>query len=222
MKEKMEQPNYQTLGMEEVSEKELYNASVESDTTENNQHTEISVAQITDNGSTNLGKFKDAQSLLKAYNSLQTEFTKKSQRLSELENSNTEFTREEKINQAIKELEQNHNIAQRFSQDIKRAVKDIETSDYHALVQQELLKNLEQTYRSASDYAADDDFLKSYVYNNQAIKDNIIREYLANLTNTTPVRVVSNISSSIPISPPNSPSTIQEAGKLAKNIIKQI
>ena len=32
-----------------------------------------------------LGKFKDAESLLSAYNSLQAEFTRKSQRLSELE-----------------------------------------------------------------------------------------------------------------------------------------
>ncbi len=222
MKEMMEQPNYQTLSMEEVSEKELHNAGVEGNPAEDNQHAESSMAQITDNGSTNLGKFKDAQSLLKAYNSLQTEFTKKSQRLSELENSNTEFTREEKINQAIKELEQNHNIAQKFSQDIKRAIKDVEASDYRALAQQELLKNLEQTYRSANDYAEDDDFLKAYIYNNQAIKDNIIREYLANLTNTAPVKVVSNISSSIPVSPPSIPATIQEAGKLAKNIIKQI
>lgn len=222
MKEMMEQPNYQTLSMEEVSEKELHNAGVEGNPAEDNQHAESSMAQITDNGSTNLGKFKDAQSLLKAYNSLQTEFTKKSQRLSELENSNTEFTREEKINQAIRELEQNHNIAQKFSQDIKRAIKDVEASDYRALAQQELLKNLEQTYRSANDYAEDDDFLKAYIYNNQAIKDNIIREYLANLTNTAPVKVVSNISSSIPVSPPSSPATIQEAGKLAKNIIKQV
>ncbi|MBQ3502161.1 MAG: hypothetical protein IJA72_00655, partial [Clostridia bacterium] len=199
-----------------------HNASVESDTAEIDKHAENSMAQITDNGSTNLGKFKDAQSLLKAYNSLQTEFTKKSQRLSELENSNTEFAREEKINQAIKELEQNHNIAQKFSEDIKSAIKDVETSDYRMLAQQELLKSLAQTYKTANEYAEDDEFLKKYVYNNQTIKDNIIREYLANLTNTTPVRVVSNISSSIPLSPPNVPATIQEAGKLAKNIIKQI
>ena len=32
-----------------------------------------------------LGKFKDAQSLLKAYNSLQSEFTKRCQRIKELE-----------------------------------------------------------------------------------------------------------------------------------------
>ena len=217
----MEQPDCQTLHREEASEK-LQNVSNQNSVNEVNQDAESAVSQITDNGSVNLGKFKDAESLLKAYNSLQTEFTKKSQRLSELENSKTEFTREEKINQAIKELEQNHNIAQDFSQDIKQAVKDIDSADYRQIVQEELFKNLEKNYKSVNDYMSDEQFLNNYIYNNQTIRDNIIRDYLANLTNTTPVRVVSNISSSIPLSPPNTPNTIQEAGRLAKNIIKQV
>jgi len=216
----MEQPISQTLRGEEVGEN-LHNASVESGATSTDRSTEESVSQ-TLKGSVNLGKFKDAESLLKAYNSLQTEFTKKSQRLSELENSNTEFTREEKINQAIKELEENHNIAQKFSQDIKMAVKNIDSADYRHIVKEELLKNLEKNYKTANEYIADEQFLNDYVYNNQTVRDNIIRDYLSNLTNTSPVRVVSKISSSIPISPPNTPVTIQEAGKLAKNIIKQI
>ncbi|MBO5910331.1 MAG: hypothetical protein J6Q15_02355 [Clostridia bacterium] len=215
----MEQPN--EILQKEDSREELYNAGVESSAVSTDRSDESSVSQNV-NGSINLGKFKDAESLLKAYNSLQTEFTKKSQRLSELENSNTEVTREEKINQAIKELEQNHNIAQQFSQDIKLAIKDMESSDYKQIVQEELLKNLEKNYKSANDYILDEEFLNNYVYNNQAIRDNIIREYLTNLTNTSPVRVVSNISSSIPVSPPSMPATIKEAGKLAKNIIKQI
>jgi len=217
----MEQPINQTLQTEEASEN-LHNASAENITAEVNQNAEKSVSQITDKGSVNYGKFKDAESLLKAYNSLQTEFTKKSQRLSELENSKTEFTREEKINKAIKELEQNYDIAQQFSQQIKQSIKDVECEDYREIVQNELIKNLQQTYKTASDYMQDEAFLNNYIYSNQAIRDNIIRDYLANLTSTSPVRVVSNISSSIPIAPPNIPATIQEAGKLAKNIIKQI
>lgn len=216
----MEQPNSQTLQTEGSSEK-LYDAANQDDTSRINQDAEDNVSQNV-KGSINLGKFKDAESLLKAYNSLQAEFTKKSQRLSELENSNTEFTREEKINQALKELEQNHNIAHKFSQEIKQAVKDVESEDYKQIVQNELLKNLAQNYKSATEYVEDEQFLNSYIYNNQTIRENIIRDYLANLTNTAPARVVSNISSSIPVSPPNTPSTIKEAGKLAKNIIKQI
>ena len=217
----MEQPTNQTLQAEEVSEK-LYNAGVESNTAENDTNTEKSVSQITDNGSINLGKFKDAESLLKAYNSLQTEFTKKSQRLSELENSKTEFTREEKINKAIKQLEQDYNIAQQFSTQIKNSLQNIDAEDYSKVVKDELLKNLQQSYKTANEYISDEQFLNNYVYNNKTIRDNIIRDYLSNLTNSSPAKVMSNISSSILVSPPNNPSTINDTGKLAKNIIKQI
>lgn len=216
--ENAEQPVSQNFEMEDsvVSQE---NIKDQDNDMNNNENT---VSQLTDNGSENLGKFKDVQSLLKAYNSLQTEFTKKSQKLSEIENSKSEFTREEKINQAIKSVEQNHNIASKFAQNIKQSIKDIEADNYIPIVQEELLKNLEKEYKTAVEYANDQDFLNSYVYNNQTIRDNIIRDYLANLTNSTPVKVSSNISSSIPLSPPNIPLTIQDAGKLAKNIIKQI
>lgn len=216
--ENAEQPVSQNFEMEDsfISQE---NIKDQDNDVNNNENT---VSQLTDNGSENLGKFKDVQSLLKAYNSLQTEFTKKSQKLSEIENSKSEFTREEKINQAIKSVEQNHNIASKFAQNIKQSIKDIEADNYIPIVQEELLKNLEKEYKTAVEYANDQDFLNSYVYNNQTIRDNIIRDYLANLTNSTPVKVSSNISSSIPLSPPNVPLTIQDAGKLAKNIIKQI
>ena len=216
--ENAEQPVSQNFEMEDsfVSQE---NIKDQDNDVNNNENT---VSQLTDNGSENLGKFKDVQSLLKAYNSLQTEFTKKSQKLSEIENSKSEFTREEKINQAIKSVEQNHNIASKFAQNIKQSIKDVEADNYIPIVQEELLKNLEKEYKTAVEYANDQDFLNSYVYNNQTIRDNIIRDYLANLTNSTPVKVSSNISSSIPLSPPNVPLTIQDAGKLAKNIIKQI
>ena len=179
-------------------------------------------SQQTDAGSGNLGKFKDVESLLKAYNSLQTEFTKKSQRLSEIENSKTEFSREEKLTKAITELKESHINANKFAEELKQQLKEIDSDNYSILVKDALLNKLDKEFKSAEDYAGDNEFLNNYIYNNQQIKENIIRDYLQNLTNATPVKVVSKLSSSIPISPPNQPTTIQEAGRLAKNIIKQI
>lgn len=173
-------------------------------------------------GSINLGKFKDAESLLKAYNSLQTEFTKKSQKLSELENSNTEFNKDEKLNQAIKELEQDYGIAQRFSQNIKQALKNVDADNYSNLAKEELIKNLQSSYKSAEEFACDEQFLQQFIYNNEKIKENIIKSYLANIKSNTPIKLVSNVSSSIPLSPPANPTTIKDAGRLAQKIIKQI
>lgn len=182
---------------------------------------EEAIQKSTD-GSINLGKFKDAESLLKAYNSLQTEFTKKSQKLSELENSNTEFNREEKLDRAIRELEHDYGIAQKFSQNIKQALKNVEADNYSALAREELLKNLQSNYKSADEYACDEQFLKQFIYNNEEIKENIIKSYLENVKSGSPVKLVSSLSGSIPLSPPNTPATIKDAGKLAQKIIKQI
>lgn len=219
---KSEQPINQILEMEERENEKLPDITNQADVSQSVSTTQNSVSQITDDGSVDLGKFKDVQSLVKAYNSLQTEFTKKSQRLSELENAKTEFSREEKINQALTRLEQNHNIAYKYSQDIRRELKDVETDNYLQSAKEYLLNKLATDFKTAEEYMADEQFVQQYIYNNQAIKDNIIREYLTNLTNATPIKVVSNISSSIPVSPPNVPATIQEAGKLAKNIIKKV
>lgn len=49
---------------------------------------EIDVAQ---NGQVSLGKFKDVNALIHAYNSLQAEFTKRCQRIKELENTVNSF-----------------------------------------------------------------------------------------------------------------------------------
>lgn len=49
-----------------------------------NQSLPQEIEDKVDNGEGSLGKFKDAQSLLSAYNSLQAEFTKKCQALSEV------------------------------------------------------------------------------------------------------------------------------------------
>ena len=48
---------------------------------------------------TNFGKFKDAENLMKAYNNLEAEFTKKSQRLASLESEN--LAREKDANKRL-------------------------------------------------------------------------------------------------------------------------
>lgn len=49
------------------------------------QNENAAVKLGTESGSVSLGKFKDTDALLKAYNSLEAEFTKRCQRLKELE-----------------------------------------------------------------------------------------------------------------------------------------
>ncbi len=168
----------------------------------------------------NLGKFKDAESLLKAYNSLEAEFTKKSQRLASLESENTkreiEANKRLEIEKKVDEFATKFEIIKPFSSTLKESLIQDENLNF----EDEVMKLVTNNYKRAEDYASDKEFLNNYIYSNNEIKENIIKEYLSKITQTSPIRIDSG-SNSIPLSPPNVPTTIQEAGRLAKSIIKQ-
>jgi len=169
--------------------------------------------QPQDLGSKNYGKFKDAESLLKAYTSLEAEFTKKSQRLASLENEkNNEVERDKKVEDFITKFD----IARPFS----GALKETLASDENVDLKEETIRLISKSYKSAVEYANDSEFLNNYIYNNQDIKDKIVKDYLSKVTQSSPIKV-ENGGSAISLTPPHKPATIQEAGRLAKSIIKQ-
>lgn len=167
----------------------------------------------------NFGKFKDADSLLKAYNNLEAEFTKKSQRLAELENHNEELTKQQnrqaEIDKKVEEFVAKFDIVKPFSS----ALKETLTNTADADLAEESVKIIAKNYKRAEDFATDSEFLNNYIFSNTEIKDKIIKEYLSKLTQTSPIKLETN--GNILLSKPTMPTTIAEAGKLAKSIIKQ-
>lgn len=180
---------------------------------------EENMEQPQDLGSINYGKFKDAESLLKAYSNLEAEFTKKSQRLSQLEGERNKeqeaLAIQAKIEQDVEEFVTKYEYAQPFKSAIKESVQA------GLSVQEATLNVIKSNYKSAEDYIKDDEFLNNFVYNNPNIKQKIIKDYLNKLTQNSPVNIGLK-SANIPLTPPNVPTTIKEAGKMAKQIIKQI
>lgn len=168
----------------------------------------------------NFGKFKDAESLLKAYNSLEAEFTKRSQRLATLESENTarekDASKRLEIEKKVDEFATKFDIIKPFSSALKENLIQDENSNF----EDEVMKIITNNYKRAQDYVSDDEFLNNYIYSNSEIKDKIIKDYLSKIPQNSPIRIDAG-SNSIPLSPPNRPSTIQEAGRLAKSIIKQ-
>lgn len=167
----------------------------------------------------NFGKFKDAESLLKAYSNLEAEFTKKSQRLAALETENQD--RQNAANQ-IKENERKveefitkFEIAKPFSS----ALKETLANNHNADINEEAFKMIANNYKSAKDYAEDQEFLNNYIFSNAEIKDKIVKDYLSQVSQNSPIKVQSG--GNITLTPPRVPSTIKEAGMLAKSIIKQ-
>lgn len=171
-------------------------------------------------GSNAFGKFKDAESLLKAYNNLEAEFTKKSQRLSSLEEDKKNIEQNEQKfreqEKAIDEIVNKFEVFKPFSSALKESLKGNENLD----VKEELIRLLSQTHKTAEDYSKDEEFLNNYIFSNMEIKDKIIKEYLSKVIQTSPIKM-ENGSKSISLTPPNVPKTLKEAGNLAKSIIKQ-
>ncbi len=171
-------------------------------------------------GSTeNLGKFKDAESLLKAYSNLEAEFTKKSQRLALLEQESEKtqlaLNKQAEIEKRVEEFVTKFEQVKPF----RNVLKETLTNQEGASLEETAVKLLADNYKSAEHFANDGEFLNNYIFSNAEIKDKIIKEYLSKVTQSSPIKVES--SSNILLSKPNSPTTIQEAGKLAKSIIKQ-
>ncbi len=169
--------------------------------------------------SENLGKFRDVDSLLKAYNSLESEFTRKSQRLAELEServsSEKENARLADIDRRVDEFVTKFDFAIPFSSALKESLAEDENLNLESKAMELIANN----YKSAKDYACDSEFLNNYIYSNQDIKDRIIKDYLSNVTQSSPIKV--DNSGSILLTAPKIPTTIKEAGDLAKSIIKQ-
>ncbi len=165
------------------------------------------------------GKFKDAETLLKAYNNLEAEFTKKSQKLASLEqekeNTQLALEKENSIDKKVEEFVTKFEIAKPFSS----ALKETLAKEEGAVLEEEAVRLLAKNYKRAEDYIKDDEFLNNYVYSNKEIKDKIVKDYLSNITQDSPIKMESN--ASILLSKPNVPSTVAEAGRLAKSIIKQ-
>ena len=167
-----------------------------------------------------LGKFKDAESLLKAYTNLQSEFTKKSQKLATLENEveqkKLEISKHVELNKRVEDFVNKFDIVKPFSS----ALKETLTASENANLEEEAIRMLSTTYKTAEDYSKDSEFLNNYIYSNQEIKDKIIKDYLSKLTQSSPIKVNSG-GGSITLTPPSVPTNIKEAGALAKSIIKQ-
>lgn len=171
-------------------------------------------------GSKEFGKFKDAESLLKAYNNLEAEFTKKSQRLATLESESVktqnELTKKAEQERRVDEFVNKFEIAKPFSSALKKSLAESEDAD----IKEEAIRMIANNYKSAQEFSQDEEFLNNYIFSNQDIKEKIVKEYLSKITQNSPIKV-ENGGGNISLTPPKVPTTIQEAGKLAKSIIKQ-
>ena len=186
-----EQPEDLTLDSLEATEgtaetldnlKELEGSQVQEDM----QHSEA------ENGET-VGKFKDANALFEAYNNLEKEFTKKCQRLSELEKD--KIKEEEELNKKVEEklalFLSSNGEATNYKDELVEKVKSDDSlkkmDDPFSYVWAEMV------FDKIKNQKTSDEAVKNYILGNENLKNAVIESYINQLSeNKSPIIISSN------------------------------
>ena len=181
-----------------------------------------------------LGKFKDASTLLGAYNELQSEFTRKCQKLSEAEKKlqeaevgvNTSKTKmdvsnEFAWNKNIREFLQSHKNAGSLVEEItNEIIKDEELRNSSDGLEKAYARVIESKYIPKEELAKDQDFLDKYIFSNEEIKNKIIKEYVSSLKNNQSPITINNSSFDRGVASGKKFNTLADAKKYVENMFK--
>ncbi len=164
------------------------------------------------------GKFKSAEALLAAYNSLEAEFTRKSQRLSEIEKEQAQSTNA--IDPAVIENELNvflskNSEAVPYADELKEmALKQNGKPEFEQLYQSLALTKL------ASGYSKQDNpIIKKYVFQDEELKKMVVENYMKQLSNQkTPIVINSEMGEKVAGQKPATPNSLADAKGLVEKL----
>ena len=191
---------------------------------------EISTPSSEQNGS-QLGKFKDAESLLSAYNNLQAEFTRKCQKLSDLEKENSKqkieeeqpiYFKENWQNRVSKFLSENQN-AKKFASEISQEIlSNPSFQKEDKALDLAWAKIISQKYRSPEEVVNDDKFVNDFVLNNEQIKQKVLSNYIKDIeSRKIPPFVSASKGGNIAFATPKVPNTLSEARQYVEDLLKK-
>lgn len=162
----------------------------------------------------NLGKFKNPQELLRAYGELEKEFTRKSQRLKELENGASENCElsEEKWKEAADKFFEKTPTAKPFAREIaSKIMEEPSLKNDKDCFSVALTKVLLDKFRTPEQLMQDGQFLNDYVLSSDKVKSAVIEEYLRTLRAGQPPKTLADDGLAC-VSLARKPKTVEEAG----------
>lgn len=161
-------------------------------------------------------KFKSVEELEKAYNSLEKEFTKRCQRLKQLEkemsaqNADTPEQWKAKVDKFFGETPE----AKPFAREMAEIISlDTQLRSRKDCLETALNRVLMKKYRSPKDLATDEDFLREHILGSDFVKKAVIDGYMKDLREGKPPVLISRAGQNT-VAPRNKPKTIQDAGRL--------
>lgn len=181
-----EQPEDLTLSNNEDVPKEEGSQNCE------NQTVNDDIVGEAEKGET-IGKFKSVEALLDAYNNLEKEFTKKSQRLSQLEKDKTveEENLNEELDKKFHTFLSSNLEAESFGDELKEKVQSDDNlkkmDDPFGYVWAEMI------FEKLKNPNQDEKVLNNYILKNESLKNMVIENYVNQLTeNKSPIKISSS------------------------------
>lgn len=167
------------------------------------------------------GKFKDAQTLLEAYNSLQAEFTRKSQKLAEFqkkEEENAIFSNNDSLENILNDTVDK----EKYKKEVTEILENNNDLSNLPNKNQIAFKIIKEAERKTAENLNNQDYVDKYIESNEKIKGKIISNYLSSLNNvSTAPKVISGNSSNIYFSPSlELPKTLKDAGEILTKMLK--
>lgn len=167
------------------------------------------------------GKFKDAQTLLEAYNSLQAEFTRKSQKLADFqkkEEENAVFSNNDSLENILNDTVDK----EKYKKEVMEILENNNDLSNLPNKNQIAFKIIKEAERKTAENLNNQDYVDKYIESNEKIKEKIISNYLSSLNNTsTAPKVISGNSSNIYFSPSlELPKTLKDAGEILTKMLK--
>lgn len=179
------------------SEELVENAEGEKNSDDDNKHT--------------LGKFKNPEELLRAYGELEREFTRRSQRLKELENGK-KVRSEQDFKVAVDKFFERTPSAKVFAKEIaQKLMQQPSLKEEENCLDIALNQVLIDKFRTPEQLLSDGQFLEEFVLSSQAVKDAVISKYLKEVREGRPPKTLTadGING---IAPNRKPQSIEEAG----------
>lgn len=163
----------------------MENEMLEEQPTQDAPKTQNDVNNVQSEGSS-LGKFKDEESLLNAYNNLQAEFTRKCQKLSQLEKEmsapQTPIYKTQDWQQKVSDFLSSHSEAKPFASEIsQKIIENPSLCSGENALNLAWAEIISKKYKPVEELLSDDKFVNEYVLNNEQIKKKVLEDYINNL-----------------------------------------
>ncbi len=174
------------------------------------------------------GKFSTKEELLSAYSSLESEFTRRCQKLKELERENERLKNSEQVvkNSDNEVFQRGKAFREKYpeAQELLPSLYDLAAKsgdEAEGFLERAYVNYLKGELENQKNYYSSEGYILEKAGESQAVKDGIIREYLVGVDCSKPTVGRFKGNGESVIAPPSKPRSLSEANRIANIIFEK-